>query len=89
MLRMGEQFHAAGASRTAARAAIRTDSFHDDVAGAGVVGAGEMDVGAFADTESPLAQMKPGSIIVTLLTHFQLPLDRSWHSALAPFLEPA
>ena len=54
-----------------------------------VVFAGEMDVGDVADTESPLAQMKPGFNIVALLTHFQLPLDRSWHSALAPFLEPA
>ena len=75
-----------GMPRTATRAAISTGSFHDDVAGAGDASPG---IGVGIVTESPLAQMKPGFIIVALLTHFQLPLDRSWHSALAPFLEPA
>ena len=85
---MGEQFHAAGVSRTAARAAARSIDFHDDVACAGA-GDASPGFGVGIVTESPLAQMKPGLIIVALLTHFQLPLDRSWHNALAPFHAPA
>ena len=52
--------------RTAARTAMRIDSFHDDAVGPGV------GVDADVETESPLAQMKPGFFIVALLTHSHL-----------------